>query len=484
MRALVLLFLVCCAAGQKPSSDPSRLEPLLLEAIRFPTVAGNEKARADQQAWLLRTAAGLGLVARPAGPVTEIELPGPDGAPVLGLVVHGDVQPVDEKQWTAPPFAGIAQGGDVIGRGAADDKGPMVQALLAMAAVRDLPRTHTVRLLVGSDEESGSTDMKTYLAGHAPPDYSLVLDSEFPVVVGEKAWDGLIVSPADEAPGSGKPWRIEEIDAGLAPSIVPDQARLTLRWNAGAPAWDALALRLKSKTPDEGTRLEVKPAADRLEIVVHGRSAHAGVNIEGGRNALVSLARLVSGELADSATADLLAFAAAQDIHGGSLALPAAPGWKGWAENVAVLRRSPQAHDRLALIVNLRRPPPLDAKQSREALFAHVRAFSPRLVPAGLYFGDEPLIFDPNAPLVRRLMEAYARATGERPAPAVSGGGTYAKRLPNAIAFGMWFPGKPYPGHDVDERISVADLRRGMGVLIEALRDISSGPRIEHPFQP
>ena len=69
-------------------------------------------------------------------------------------------------------------------------------ALLAMAALKEAgpARTHTVRLLVGTDEESGSTDVKQYLAAHAPPDLSLVLDSEFPVVVGEKGWDGLTVS--------------------------------------------------------------------------------------------------------------------------------------------------------------------------------------------------------------------------------------------------------------------------------------------------
>src|SRR5437879_1430031 len=48
------------------------LESLLLEAIRFPTVQGNDGARLAQQAWLLRTAASLGLTAREAGPVTEI----------------------------------------------------------------------------------------------------------------------------------------------------------------------------------------------------------------------------------------------------------------------------------------------------------------------------------------------------------------------------------------------------------------------------
>jgi len=91
MRA-VLLFAAAACASARPTPDRSRLEPLLLEAIRFPTVAGDEQARLGQQQWLLRTAASLGLVAREAGPVTEVELKGPPGAPVLGLVVHGDVQ--------------------------------------------------------------------------------------------------------------------------------------------------------------------------------------------------------------------------------------------------------------------------------------------------------------------------------------------------------------------------------------------------------
>src|SRR3954464_1767141 len=252
-----LLLAAACATAPRTAPGGSRLEPLLREAIRFPTVAGNDQARRDQQAWLLRTAASLGLQARDAGPVTEIELPGPTGAPVLGLVVHGDVQPVDEKQWTVPPFAGEARDGFVYGRGAADDKGPLVQALLAMHAIRDLPRTHAVRLLVGSDEESGSTDVTTYLKTHAPPAYTLVLDSDFPVVVGEKAWDGFGVLPQDLEGGTGKPWAIAEVRAGLAPSIVPDLARVTLRWKEGSPAWDALEARLRGRTPDAGTRLEL-----------------------------------------------------------------------------------------------------------------------------------------------------------------------------------------------------------------------------------
>ena len=367
MRAVsVFLALGCATAprGAGPAAGPGpaakedpRLSSLLSEAIRFPTVAGNDQAQRDQQAWLLRTAASLGLTAHDAGPVTEIELLGPPGAPVLGLVVHGDVQPVDAAQWTVPPFEGLVRDGFVIGRGAADDKGPLVQALLAMEGLRGAKLTHTVRLLVGSDEESGSSDVKAYLAAHAPPAYSLVLDSEFPVVVGEKAWDGLAVLPASEECAG-----IAEIDAGLAPSIVPDRARLTLRGDTSA-----LRRRLAGKTPDQGTRLEVQQRGDLLDVVVQGKSAHAGVNLGGGRNALVSLARLLQGELPDCAVADLFAFIAAQDTRGAALGLTEAePGWGGWAVNVATLRKEPRLGGKLALIINLRRPPPMNAIQSRD----------------------------------------------------------------------------------------------------------------------
>src|SRR5258705_8038093 len=391
MRAFPLVAAPPCASG--PRAAQSRLQPLLLEAIRYPTVEGQEQARMGQQQWLLRTAGSLGLIARDAGPVTEIELPGPEGAPILGLVVHGDVQPVDAAQWTVPPFAGVARDGVVYGRGAADDKGPLVQALLAMHAIRDLPRTHTVRLLVGSDEESGSTDIGIYLKSHAPPAYSLVLDSEFPVVVGEKAWDGLGVLPVDLDSGKGKPWGIEEIDAGLAASIVPDRARLTLRWREGTPAWDALERRLRARKPDPGTRLELARRGKLLDVIVHGRSAHAGVNIDGGRNALVSLARIVAGELPDCALADLIAFAryAGGDLKGVALGLDsaAAPGWGGWTVNVATIRKEPRLGGKLGLVINLRRPPPLTGAQSRDRLFAKVRRVFPRLLPAPVYFSDE-----------------------------------------------------------------------------------------------
>jgi succinyl-diaminopimelate desuccinylase len=491
--ALVLLALSPVHDRYDAAFAPRAAE-MVAEAIRFPTVAGNDAARIAQKEWLFRTAASLGLSARDAGTMTEIELPGPAGAPVLGLVVHGDVQPVDEKAWTVPPFAGVVRDGRVWGRGAADDKGPLVQALLSMAALEQSgpPRTHTVRLLVGSDEESGSSDVREYLKTHAPPDYTLVLDSAFPVVIGEKAWDGLTVSTAIGERAADKPWTVTSVDAGLAPSIVPDRARLVLRWRNGEPRWNELVQRLVSKTPPVGTRLEITVRGDELEVLAHGRAAHAGVNLSGGRNALVALARAVDGELPASGADDLLAFVrlAGRDLHGVAFGLPQ-DRWGGYDVNVATLGTqtplAPAENGNLTLVINLRRPPPLTAAQSRDRLFATVAEFSrgrgARLRPGG-YFEDEPLAFDPNAKIIRRLMAAYRRVTDRDDPPAISGGGTYAKRLPRAIAFGMWFPGKPYPGHDTDEQVPIEDLHRGAHVVIEALLDIACGEPMRDPFSP
>ena len=490
---MIALLLAAAAAHERyDAALASRAAGLLAEAVRFATVAGNDSAHAAQKEWLRRTAAALGLDARDAGMVTEIELPGPAGAPVLGLMVHGDVQPVDEKAWTVPPFAGVVRDGRVWGRGAADDKGPMVQALLVLAALKEAgpARTHTVRLLVGSDEESGNSDVKSYLETHEAPAFSLVLDSEFPVVVGEKAWDGLTVSADPVEREASKPWTIASLDGGLAPSIVPDRARLVLRWRAGDPHWRELVARLVARTPAPGTRLEVTPTGAELEVLAHGRAAHAGVNLQGGRNALVALARAVEGELPAGGADDLLAFArlAGQDLNGAALGLPQ-DRWGGYAVNVATLGThaglAPAEDGKLTLVINLRRPPPLTGPQARERLFGLVADFAARrgaTLRTGGFFQDEPLVFDPEAKLVRRLMAAYRRATGEETPPAISGGGTYAKRLPRSIAFGMWFPGKPYPGHDSDERVPVADLHRGAHVLIEALLDLASAPPLREPF--
>ncbi|HVG25311.1 MAG TPA: M20/M25/M40 family metallo-hydrolase, partial [Thermoanaerobaculia bacterium] len=181
----MLLASIVLAAAVKPvlahydAHERARLVPMLTEVVRFATEQQNSEAHAQQKQWLMKTAAELGFLARDAGKITEIELPGPANAPVLGLVVHGDVVPAEVEAWSSHPYAAEVTDGIITGRGVADDKGPLVQALLAMKALKEsgVKRTHAIRLLVGSEEESSANEMAEYLKTHNAPDYSLVLDS-------------------------------------------------------------------------------------------------------------------------------------------------------------------------------------------------------------------------------------------------------------------------------------------------------------------
>jgi predicted dipeptidase len=472
----------------------AKLVPMLTEVVSFPTTQFDAEGHAAQKAWLAKTAHNLGFTYRDAGLIDEIELPGPPNAPVLGLMVHGDVQPAEADAWSFSPFSGKADKDYVYGRGSADDKGPLVQALLAMKSLKDsgLNRTHTIRLLIGSDEESNNTDVAEYLKRHQPPDYTLVLDSEFPVIVGEKAWNSLSLTTdaKSQRPGVTKPYGVSFIDAGLSASIVPDRAEVKLLWDSEwLIDWKPVIAAIEAAKLPPDTRIATQAIDTTLRIVAYGHSSHAGVNLESGRNALVALARALDGLLPSGGANDLLAFVriAGADIYGSGLGITDSdPLWGRYAVNIATIKPS-QADPKLStLTINIRRTPPRSGPQLQAKMEELVTAFNRRtgasLTATGFY-ADEPLAFDPKSKIVKRLLADYGAATGVRnPKPAISGGGTYAKRLPRSIAFGMWFHDKPYPGHDVDEKNPIADLQKGTKVLIQALVDIATGPKIEKPF--
>jgi succinyl-diaminopimelate desuccinylase len=311
--------------------------------------------------------------------------------------------------------------------------------------------------------------------------------------VGEKAWSAFTVTADDpytikSGATSANGFSVSKLDAGLAASIVPSQAVAVLEWHGPPQELDRAVQQLKQAPA--GYKLSVERNGDTVTVTAHGKSAHAGVNIEGGRNALVFLGQALHGKLLPSQAADLLLFAeeSGKDIYGSGLGLTTNdPLWGHYAVNVATIKPAKEHPEALTLTTNIRALPTLWGEPLRDFMNKRLAEFNSthdEKFTSGGFFGDPPLVFDPNAKLVKRLMADYTRATGEKVPPAISGGGTYAKRLPHSIAFGMWFPGKPYPGHDVDEQITVRDLNRGVDVLIEALSDIATSAPINEPFKP
>ena len=107
-------------------------------------------------------------------PVVRGEWLGAPGAPTVLVYGHYDVQPTgDEAEWLSPPFrltidSDTVDGDIARGRGASDDKGPVllvVEMLRAAIAQRGrLPLN--VKFLIEGEEEIGSPHLPAYVRQH------------------------------------------------------------------------------------------------------------------------------------------------------------------------------------------------------------------------------------------------------------------------------------------------------------------------------
>jgi acetylornithine deacetylase/succinyl-diaminopimelate desuccinylase-like protein len=104
-------------------------------------------------------------------PAVFAEWPAADpSAPTVLIYGHHDVQPIDPLgEWHSPPFDPVEQNGQILARGASDDKGQVLFHVLAVSAVlaatgADAPPV-TLKLLIEGEEESGSPHFAGLLHG-------------------------------------------------------------------------------------------------------------------------------------------------------------------------------------------------------------------------------------------------------------------------------------------------------------------------------
>lgn len=138
---------------------------------------------------------------------------------IFGILCHLDV--VSEGSgWTHEPFSGEIIDGTMYGRGTLDDKGPTIAAFYAMKALKDcgVEPEGKIRMIIGLDEETKSAGME-YYKEHVDrlPDKSIVPDSDFPLIQGEKGI--MIFDIAQNIPSGEKITSGEELPgAKLIPS--------------------------------------------------------------------------------------------------------------------------------------------------------------------------------------------------------------------------------------------------------------------------
>ncbi|MDQ2815746.1 MAG: dipeptidase [Actinomycetota bacterium] len=143
--------------------------------VRIQSVSADPERRAEVEKSARKTAEllaaeGVGAeVVRAydgAPPAVIGERRGPEGAPVVLLYAHHDVQPEnDPADWDSPPFEPVIRGERLYGRGAADDKAGIAVHVGALRALGDdLPVT--VRFFIEGEEEVSSETLPDLLRQH------------------------------------------------------------------------------------------------------------------------------------------------------------------------------------------------------------------------------------------------------------------------------------------------------------------------------
>ena len=168
----------------------------------------------------LEMAAAMGLKTRNCEDhIGYAELEGAEPEKYLATICHVDVVP-EGNGWTADPFTMQIRDGYMIGRGVADDKGPMVATLYALKFLKEegVSLRYPIRALVGDNEETHMHDVDYYLEHYQAPVFCFTPDAEFPVCNGEKGhFDGKLVSPVCNG-------EIKDFVGGVATNAVPDRA--------------------------------------------------------------------------------------------------------------------------------------------------------------------------------------------------------------------------------------------------------------------
>jgi succinyl-diaminopimelate desuccinylase len=433
------------AAQQEP------LKAALIELVRIPSVCdegdgGYPFGEAVDQALrkALQIAGELGFRTRygEGGYYGYAEVG--EGEEMLGILGHMDVVPPGKLgDWERDPFDPVEMDGMLFGRGAQDDKGPVLAALFAVKALMDagVKFNKRVRFIFGTDEETLWRCINRYKEKEELPGMGFSPDSRFPVTYAEK---GLLQLRLEGSNESGI-----RLTGGSAFNAVPDMI-----FYEGARQDD-----LADKLDQLG--FEYEWYEDGIEI--KGRAAHAMIP-EQGINAIARLCialhaigihskaiNFIAQEIGEDPNATRI-FGDCADEPSGKLKFNVGKIDLGGVEQLSIDSRLP-------------------VTMPKEEMVAKLSA-------AAAKYGLEYKEFDWLAPLylpkdhfiVTTLMKVYQEYSGDTVTqPQSSGGATYARAIDNCVAFGALTVDEKLTEHQPNERVVLMNLHQAMEIYAHAV---------------
>lgn len=383
----------------------------------------------------------------------------------IGIWAHLDV--VSEgKGWVYPPYQAQIKDNYVIGRGCQDNKSSAIVGLYTLRFLKEfnIPVKHNVKLFVGTCEEQGMYDLDYFTSHYPCPSLSLVPDSGFPVCCGERgSFNGEILSDNE--------FSEDIIDFYTSDSIymVPEKAVMVLK--------KSNVLLEKTRNLPESIQVDI---SDNITLTVTGASKNAFMP-HGSIDALQILLTALH-EYNILSTQDDKIFSLCREINstydGSALSVNCTDDISGPLVLTCVIAKKEDNHLKMTFVSKF----PI-SKNDTDFEGLTCRTCKSRGYSFKVTRYSKANFFNPDNPVVGRLTQIYNDYMGLDSKPFVMSGGTYARKLPNAFAFGTGMPlpkppaGLFLPGHgdyhQPDEAISITRMRNALIIYILSFLEIA-----------
>lgn len=353
-----------------------------------------------------------------------------EGDDVISVLGHIDVVP-EGRGWNYPPYGAEIHDGRIYARGAIDDKGPTIAALFGLYALKEsnLNISKRVRIVFGTNEESGWKCMSYFKEKVKDPLVGFSPDATFPVINREKGILNITLRRDFENKND-----ILKVSGGERPNMVPDhaEAEFLQPFNIFVEHHDAVV---------EGNK-----------IIAKGISAHGSLP-ENGVNAIVTLFEILDHFELNRELKEVVNFIVhniGRDFYGKTLGVAMEDELSGHLTlNLGVINIDENFCE---MTFNIRYPV-TDNPERILKIFERVAAASGFKISN--YNNRTPLFVDENDPLVQKLMKVYEECTGNNAFTISIGGATYARVMDKGVAFGPNFPGSEELAHTSNEFIDI-----------------------------
>lgn len=396
-----------------------------------------------------------------------------EGKELVGIIGHLDVVPAIREDWEYPPFQPTIEDSRIYGRGAIDDKGPVIAALYAMKAVADTVKVQKrIRLIVGLNEEKDWKCINYYKEHEEAPTVGFSPDADFPCIYAEK---GILTTylKQDYTNHNTDIIRIKSIDCGNnAINVVPKMCSVILKINKEKIKMGNCIQVIKEIVAKHKYEIDIYRSTDEhVKITAHGiaaHSAHPDLGVNAISHLLIVLRDLFYTYNVKLDIIDTFYQYIGDDYSGKKLGISYTDESGKLTLNVGKFNFY---ENFIQIGMNLRIPViiPFDKIENRfEEIIKNKKEMS-------IWTPEKkaPLYIPKDNSLVTTLCNIFNEVTGQNAEPIAIGGATYARAFQNCISFGANMPGHVDMCHQADEYIEIDNLIAASKVYARAIYELA-----------